>query len=169
LPHDVEQAREGEQSLELLRSPAQMDAAAEPLRRELEPCERIDRNGVRPDVRSHVAEDDVGLTTGEQHPETLAKRGQVGAADGPADLEDQRMRPWRGHRLNRPAAGAKVIVSPTVKVIVSPTVKVIVSQTVKVIVAQTVRVIVVQTDEFGAAGQSDPLKPLETAHEGMNR
>jgi hypothetical protein len=52
---------------------AQVETSPEPLRRELQPRKRIDRDRIRVDERTHVAKDEVRFAALEQHAGPVAE------------------------------------------------------------------------------------------------
>ena len=69
----------------------QPDLKAVPPGGELEPREGIDRHCVGADA-ADVAEGDVGAARLQQRADTLTEPGQIGARDGAADREGDRLR-----------------------------------------------------------------------------
>ena len=64
------------------RRVAQSDLAAAPLRRELEPRERVDRHRIGLDA-ADIAHGDAGVASLQQRADAHAEAGQVGAGDRP--------------------------------------------------------------------------------------
>jgi len=87
---------------------AQLDPAPEPVRRELEPGERIDGAHLRGDG-TEIAEDDIRAAVLQQSPDAFAERRQVTPDDGTVERDDDRDRRSQGHRGHRPRGAAKVI------------------------------------------------------------
>ena len=79
------------------------DATVAP-RGELEPRERVDRDGVGLDP-PHVAEDDGRVARREPRADTVGETGEVAPRDRPVDGELERARRFGGHRtFDRPGA-----------------------------------------------------------------
>jgi len=96
---DVAQPHESDELEELCGCAAQPHPASVPVRRELQPCQRVDGDGIALDA-VHVAEHGRLVGFPEQCAHASAEAREIGASDRAAYREADGARPWYGgHRL----------------------------------------------------------------------
>jgi hypothetical protein len=106
----VAEPHEGDEPEELGGRTLQQNPAALPARGELEPRERVHRDGVGCDAR-HVAAHDVGAARRQECADAFAQTRQVGADNRAADGEGDLVRPGCRHVQVGPASAPELIVA----------------------------------------------------------